>query len=95
MTFQFLKKDEIVLNTLVESLESRTMDLYVLCLWFVLLGGAQCLRCWIHEDGALETVGGLREGPESDYIMFSIQTIFLQQNFNLSIKNNISHLSDR
>ena len=83
--FQFLKKDEIALNTLVDSLKSRTTDLHVTCLWFVLLGGTPCLRCWIHGDGALGTVGGLREGPESDYFMFSTHTIFLQQNFKLFI----------
>lgn len=75
--------------TSVDSLESRTTDLHVTCLWFVLLGGTQCLRCWIHYDGALGTVGGLREGPESDYFMFSTHNIFLQQNFNL-IKNKVS-----
>ena len=79
MTFQFLEKDEIALNTLVESRESRTTDLYVICLWFVLLGGTQCLRCWIHSDDALGTVGGLREGPESDYFMFSTHNIFLRK----------------
>ena len=92
MTFQFLEKDEIALNTLVESLESRTADLYVICLWFVLLGGTRCLRCWIHGDGALGTVGGLREGPESDYFMFSTHTMFLQQNFTLAIINNFDLL---
>lgn len=75
--------------TSVGSLESRTMDLHVSCLWFVLLGGTQCLRCWIHDDGALGTLGGLRESPESDYFMFSTHNIFLQQNFNL-IKNKVS-----
>ena len=75
--------------TSVDSLESRTTDLHVTCLWFVLLGGTQCLRCWIRGDGALGTVGGLREGPESDYFMFSTHNIFLQQNFNL-IKNKVS-----
>ena len=89
VTFQFLEKDEIALNTLVESRESRTTDLYVICLWFVLLGGTQCLRCWIHSDDALGTVGGLREGPESDYFMFSTHTIFLQQKFTLAIINNV------
>ena len=83
--FQSLKKDKIALNTSVDSLESRTTDLYVICLWFVLLGGTPCLRCWIRGDGTLGTVGGLREGPESDYFMFSTHTIFLQQNFKLSI----------
>ena len=82
---QFLKKGEIALNTLVDSLESRITDLHVTCLWFVLLGGTQCLRCWVHSDDALRTVGGLGEGPESDYFMFSTHTIFLQQNFKLFI----------
>ena len=75
--------------TSVGSLESRTMDLHVSCLWFVLLGGTQCLRCWIHDVGALGTLAGLRESPESDYFMFSTHNIFLQQNFNL-IKNKVS-----
>ena len=73
----------------MDCLESRTRDLYVTGLWFVLLGGTQSLRCWIHGDGALGAVGGLREGPESDYFMFSTHTIFLQQNFTLSVINNV------
>ena len=89
ITFQLCKNVEIDSITLVHSLESRTADLYVTCLWFVLLLGTQCLRCWTHDDGALGTVEGLREGPESAYSMFSTHNIFLQQNFNL-IKNKVS-----
>lgn len=38
----------------------------------------RCLRCWIHGDGALGTVGGgSGKGQSPDYFMFSTHTIFL------------------
>lgn len=79
-----LKKMKLPWILLLDSLESRTADLYVICLWFVLLGGTRV-------SGAGSVVmalwgqGGLREGPESDYFMFSTHTVFLQQNFKLFI----------
>ena len=91
--FQFLKKDEIALNTLMESLESRTRDLYVTCLWFVSLGGTQCLRCWIHGDGALGTVGrGVGSGKVQNlFTLYSVPTpYFCSKTLNFSsFKNNI------
>lgn len=79
VTFQFLEKDEIALNTLW-NLESWISDLYVIS-WPVV-----CSPWWYPVSQMLDPwwwcfgdSGRAQEGPESDYFMFSTHTMFLQQ----------------
>lgn len=79
----------------LESLESRTMGLYVTCLGFVLLGGTQSLMLDPWWWWCFGERGGAPKRPRVwlHYIQFPI--LYYRSKICLFIKNNVYLLSDR